>query len=90
MGAKCSNLTNRGIVSRGAYRIVRHPAYSSKLIAWWIMCLPILNVKVFISMMAWTILYVLRAYTEEKHLIKDIEYRAYMKKIKWQFIPYVV
>lgn len=87
MGAKCSNLTNRGIVKRGVYKFVRHPAYSSKLIAWWLMCIPIFNLKVFVSMSAWTIIYLLRAYTEEKHLFRDAEYRAYMKKVKWQFVP---
>lgn len=40
LGWKCSNLTNRGIVSHGAYALVRHPAYASKNLVWWIMGLP--------------------------------------------------
>ncbi len=35
-GFKFSNLTNRGIVSRGPYRFVRHPAYLCKCLAWWL------------------------------------------------------
>lgn len=42
LGAKASNLTNRGIVSRGAYRFVRHPAYAAKNLAWWIMGFPLI------------------------------------------------
>ena len=40
LGWKCSNLTNRGIVSHGAYAIVRHPAYASKNLVWWLMGFP--------------------------------------------------
>jgi protein-S-isoprenylcysteine O-methyltransferase Ste14 len=89
LGAKCSNLTNRGIVHRGIYSVIRHPAYSGKLIAWWLLCIPIMNPKVFISMAAWTVLYLLRAYTEEQHLLKDADYVAYCQKVKWRFIPYL-
>lgn len=42
LGWKASNLTNRGIVSHWAYAIVRHPAYISKNLAWWIMGLPVI------------------------------------------------
>jgi protein-S-isoprenylcysteine O-methyltransferase Ste14 len=34
LGFKASNLTNRGTVSDGPYRWVRHPAYASKNAAW--------------------------------------------------------
>lgn len=40
LGLKSSNLTNRGIVMKGAYGIIRHPAYASKNLAWFIMGLP--------------------------------------------------
>ncbi len=30
LGFKASNLTNRGIVSRGPYSLIRHPAYTAK------------------------------------------------------------
>ena len=40
LGFKASNLTNRGIVSRGPYAVVRHPAYAAKNFAWWIGSLP--------------------------------------------------
>ena len=46
LGFKASNLTNRGIVSRGPYSVVRHPAYACKNLAWWIGALPTLYVLV--------------------------------------------
>lgn len=89
LGYKCSNLTNRGIVSRGPYRFVRHPAYISKVLAWWIFCIPIFNLKVLISMIIWSLIYFIRAYTEERHLSADPDYINYCGKVKFRFIPYV-
>ncbi|MBT4338093.1 MAG: hypothetical protein HOD63_05855 [Bacteroidetes bacterium] len=89
LGSKCSNLTNRGIVNKGVYRIIRHPAYASKVIAWWLLCIPIINIKVIISMFVWTTIYLLRAYTEEQHLLKDKDYQKYCKEVKWKFIPLI-
>ncbi len=43
LGLRASNLTNRGIVSWGPYRYVRHPAYATKLFMWSVMGLPIFN-----------------------------------------------
>jgi len=87
LGAKCSNLTNRGIVSKGPYQYVRHPAYISKLIAWWLLCIPILDLKVLLSMSGWTLIYLVRVYTEEKHLSKDTDYLNYCSKVKYRLIP---
>ena len=87
LGTKCSNLTNRGIVSRGPYAWVRHPAYFSKNMAWWLTVIPTLNPVAYASMAGWTLLYYLRAYTEERHLLADPDYQAYVKKVPYQFIP---
>lgn len=89
LGAKCSNLTNRGIVSRGTYSIVRHPAYVSKILIWWLLLLPIISghVTVVVSLIAWTLLYGIRAITEELHLLQDDDYIKYCKKVKYRFIP---
>ena len=89
LGTKCSNLTNRGIVCRGAYRYVRHPAYVSKSLAWWITVIPVMSVSAFGAMLVWSFVYYLRAVTEERHLSKDPDYREYCKKTKYMFVPYV-
>jgi protein-S-isoprenylcysteine O-methyltransferase Ste14 len=99
---KASNLTNRGIVSRGPYSVVRHPAYAAKNFAWWIGSLPAFTVwfasgdlraawySVF-AMAGWTGIYVLRALTEERHLLMGRNgYAEYMQRVRWRFIPGVV
>lgn len=83
-GCRFSNLTNRGIITDGPYRYLKHPAYFSKNLAWWLMSVP------FISHATWheklwacfclaliNSVYVLRAWTEERHLAKDPDYVAY-------------
>ena len=87
LGTRCSNLTNRGIVSWGAYGVVRHPAYIGKVSSWWLMAIPIFNVYVFVSMILWTGIYFARAITEERHLMQDPDYVEYVKKVKYRFIP---
>jgi protein-S-isoprenylcysteine O-methyltransferase Ste14 len=102
LGLKASNLTNRGIVSRGPYAFVRHPAYAAKNLAWWIGALPNLyfvfaagNAKAaayaLFALCGWTAIYALRAITEERHLLlADNGYAQYMARVKWRFIPRVV
>jgi protein-S-isoprenylcysteine O-methyltransferase Ste14 len=90
LGFKASNLTNRGIVSKGPYKYVRHPAYISKNLSWWIMGIPFIQASGFIavfSLLAWTVIYFLRALTEERHLSQDPDYIEYAKKVKYMFIP---
>ena len=87
LGTKASNLTNRGIVSKFPYSIVRHPAHISKCTLWWITILPVLNWKFFLGMSFWTFVYYLRAYTEEKHLSQDPDYIVYKEKANWKLIP---
>lgn len=86
-GAKFSNLTNRGIVSRGPYRLVRHPAYLCKCTAWWLEHLPTITPTkaFFLSLLCGV--YALRAWTEERHLSRDPDYRAYKKKVPWVLLP---
>jgi len=87
LGTKCSNLTNRGIVSSGPYKLIRHPAYISKNLAWWLTLIPILSWKGILGMGIWSIIYHFRSLTEEKHLKKDPDYVAYCKKVKYRYIP---
>ena len=88
LGTKSSNLTNRGIVSSGPYKFLRHPAYISKNLAWWIeSILSGLNVARVIVLVGWNMIYFFRAKTEENHLSLDPDYVKYKKKVKWKFIP---
>lgn len=101
LGLKASNLTHRGIVARGPYAVVRHPAYTCKNLAWWIGAAPLV-VQAFArgpiegllslaSVLGWTMLYVLRALTEEDHLRRvDGEYAAYAARVRYRFVPGVI
>lgn len=97
---KASNLTNRGIVTRFPYNIVRHPAYISKISLWWLASFcaikDLLTNQMFLQTilyiivaLLWTFIYFLRAITEERHLLQDPDYQEYIKKVKYRFIPYV-
>lgn len=90
LGTKCSNLTNRGIVTTGPYALIRHPAYICKNIAWWITILPVMGVGAFLSMLSWSVIYFFRAVTEERHLRKDPDYQEYCRKVKHRFIPGII
>jgi protein-S-isoprenylcysteine O-methyltransferase Ste14 len=82
--------------------VVRHPAYAAKNFAWWIGSLPAFSVwfasgdlhaalySVF-AMAGWTTIYVLRAITEERHLLMGQNgYAEYMQRVRWRFIPGVI
>jgi protein-S-isoprenylcysteine O-methyltransferase Ste14 len=89
-GIRFSNLTYRGVVTNGPYRLTRHPAYLSKNLFWWMATLPFLTttgsmvdaVRNTLLLAAVSATYYWRAKTEEKHLLaedpKYAEYHAWM------------
>jgi protein-S-isoprenylcysteine O-methyltransferase Ste14 len=90
LGFKASNLTARGVVRKGPYRWIRHPAYSAKLAVWWIQCIIFADFSVGI-LLAFTVIYVMRAWTEERHLLAvDPEYKEYCSQVRWRFLPGVL
>jgi protein-S-isoprenylcysteine O-methyltransferase Ste14 len=86
-GWKFSNLTNRGIVMRGPYRYIRHPAYVCKCSAWWLEHIPTMTLTKAFFLTLLCGVYALRAWTEERHLSRDPDYREYKKKTPWVIIP---
>lgn len=101
LGWRASNLTNRGIVASGPYAWVRHPAYAFKNLAWWIGALPGLVVLFGQSFTAglwgvtclgvWSAVYVLRALTEERHLLMlGNGYTEYMQRVPYRFVSGVI
>ena len=94
LGPRCSNLTNRGIVSWGPYKYVRHPAYICKNLGWFVTAIPFLLatdrlIIGVVSLAGWAVIYFFRAITEERHLIADPDYQEYCKQVQWRFIPYI-
>jgi isoprenylcysteine carboxyl methyltransferase (ICMT) family protein YpbQ len=84
MGPRFSNLTYRGTVDSGPYRLMKHPAYVSKVALYWLVSVP------FVPLHGWTTalaqcfallllsaVYYFRAMYEEKHLSSYPEYNSY-------------
>jgi protein-S-isoprenylcysteine O-methyltransferase Ste14 len=99
-GVRFSNLTNRGIIRKGPFAYVRHPAYASKNFAWWCVMFPAIIYNAqhtgfglagmqITGLLLMTYTYYLRALTEERHLMADPDYVAYCKQVPYRFIPKV-
>lgn len=100
-GTRFSNLTHRGIIRKGPYSFVRHPAYASKNFAWWCIMFPavlynavhnriepaILQILGLI-LLTWT--YYWRAITEERHLGADPAYQDYCQHVRYRFLPRIL
>lgn len=86
-GFRFSNLSWRGLVNTGLYRYLKHPAYLSKNIYWWLHTVPFFGVvgldiwRNILALSLVSLTYYLRAKTEEKHLMKFAEYRQYQQWI---------
>lgn len=87
-GFKFSNLTWRGLIDEGLYKYFKHPAYLFKNIYWWLYTVPFFGVigwelvkNIFILFII-NMIYYFRAKTEEVHLRKFSEYRAYENRLK--------
>jgi protein-S-isoprenylcysteine O-methyltransferase Ste14 len=85
-GLRFSNLTNRGILTNGAYRYTKHPAYVSKNISWWLISVPFIahpNTTFWgiigdcLMLLGVNFIYYMRARTEERHLSSDPVYVEY-------------
>jgi len=88
LGVRFSNLSNKGIIARGPYRWVRHPAYVCKNLAWWMEKLPTMaGLHNLLPLLAWNAVYVLRGLTEERHLRTDLAYQAYCERVCYRFVP---
>ncbi|MDR6205057.1 isoprenylcysteine carboxylmethyltransferase family protein [Paraburkholderia graminis] len=87
-GLRFSNLTNRGIITSGPYRLTKHPAYIAKNLSYWMVSVPFIEplgwqvaLMHCAALLAVNLVYFVRAKTEEKHLMNDPDYRAYAEWI---------
>lgn len=88
-GLKFSNLSWRGLIDRGPYRYTKHPAYLAKNLYWWLHTVPFIGVqdwldllRNFLGLTFVSLVYYLRAKTEEAHLLAFPEYAAYSVRIE--------
>jgi len=83
-GLRFSNLTHRGIITNGPFRFFKHPAYLSKNIFWWLVAVPFVApdapmeaLRNCLMLLGVNFIYLMRARTEERHLMEDPDYRNY-------------
>ena len=78
---------NRGVVSSGLYRLVRHPIYMGYLIthAGFVAANPTLwNLVMLVGA---DIALMWRAVCEEQTLSRDAAYREYQQTVRWRVVP---
>ena len=79
----------REIKTAGMYRFVRHPLYASYLVTltgYVLANTTLENALIYIFVMA-CMFY--RMFREEKHLSLDVEYRQYMRQVRYRIIPFI-
>jgi protein-S-isoprenylcysteine O-methyltransferase Ste14 len=81
---------NRGIVTTGAYRFVRHPIYTGVFIA--MLGFVLRSYTPLNLIMAATIvaLFMTKSVVEERFLSADPEYAVYLRHVRWRWIPGIV
>jgi protein-S-isoprenylcysteine O-methyltransferase Ste14 len=80
---------NRGVVSTGLYRLVRHPIYMGYLITHlgFLVANPMLwNL---LTLVGADVALLIRAVCEEQTLARDAAYREYQQKVRWRVLPWV-
>lgn len=98
-GLRFSNLTHRGILTKGPYRFTKHPAYVFKNISWWLIAVPFVthagienSVRECLMLLTVNFIYYMRARTEERHLSNDpayVEYALFMNR-RSIFVPVAI
>ncbi len=80
---------NRGVQTRGPYRLVRHPAYASYLLVMsgYLLENPsVSNLLIIASVLACQIV---RIEQEEACLVSDPEYAEYRRQVRYRLVPFV-
>jgi protein-S-isoprenylcysteine O-methyltransferase Ste14 len=78
---------NRGIVSSGLYRIVRHPIYLGYLVTHVAFILANPTIWNTVLLVTADVALLARAVREERTLSLDEEYRQYRQVVRWRVVP---
>ncbi len=77
----------RKIVTRGAYRFVRHPIYTGTFVSFLAFVLrgfSVLNLAVAVVLV---VLLMIRSVVEEHFLGEDADYARYLQEVQWRWLP---
>lgn len=93
LGIRSANLSMRGVITTGPFRITKHPVYVSKCFQWLFIYLPFFSVLGILNAIQSTILFFVvcvlfaaRALAEEKLLAQDpnyVRYAVFMDEKSW-------
>jgi protein-S-isoprenylcysteine O-methyltransferase Ste14 len=78
---------DRGIITSGPYRFVRHPIYSGLFVTLLAFCLRAyspLNLLLSIILVG---LFMIKSMIEERFLCGNPQYAGYMKEVRWRWLP---
>ena len=78
---------DRGIKVRGLYALVRHPMYLGYIVShigFLIVAPTLWNLAVYLA--AWTLM-IARVFAEERVLSANPDYRSYMTRVRYRFLP---
>ena len=78
---------NRGVVSSGVYRIVRHPIYLGYLITHVAFLVATPSAWNIAALLAADAALLARAVCEEQTLARDERYRTYQQTVRWRVCP---
>ena len=78
---------NRGVVSSGIYRVVRHPIYLGYLITHVAFLFATPSAWNIAALLAADAALLMRAVCEEQTLSRDSQYRAYQQVVRWRVCP---
>lgn len=78
---------NRGIVSGGPYRLVRHPIYLGYMTSHLGFLLANFQVHNLTLILAVAFCQIIRIREEEALLLKDPKYQAYAERARWRLVP---
>ena len=78
---------NRGVVSTGVYRLVRHPIYMGYLISHAAFCAANPTIGNLLILGGADAALLVRAVCEERTLAQDSAYREYQQQVRWRVMP---
>jgi protein-S-isoprenylcysteine O-methyltransferase Ste14 len=78
---------NRGIVSTGVYRVVRHPIYMGYLVTHVAFLAANPSTRNIVALVIADAALLVRAVCEEQTLAKDAAYREYQSRVRWRIVP---
>lgn len=78
---------NRGVVSSGLYRAVRHPIYAGYLVTHVAFLIANPSARNIALLVVADIALVVRSLFEERTLGRDREYAAYCRTVRWRLVP---